>query len=80
MEVPVTEPTPLLILSDVAPDTVQLRVLLCPEVIVAGVAVKLEMLGGKGCALMVTVASPNLAGSATLVARSVAVPGVEGAV
>ena len=54
--VPVTVPTPLLMLSDVAPDTVQPSVLLWPTVMVEGVAKKLEMVGGWGAGLTVTVA------------------------
>ena len=54
--VPVTVPTPLSMLSDVAPDTVQPSVLLWPTVMVEGVAMKLEMVGGCGAGFTVTVA------------------------
>ena len=53
--VPVTVPTPLSMLRLVAPDTDQLKVLLCPAVMVAGVAMKLEMAGGCGAGFTVTV-------------------------
>lgn len=43
--VPVTAPTPWLMLRLVAPLTDQERVLLCPEVMLAGFAVKLVMVG-----------------------------------
>ena len=52
---PVTAPTPLSMLRLVAPDTDQLKVLLSPKVMVAGVAMKLEMAGGCGAGVTVTV-------------------------
>jgi hypothetical protein len=52
VEVPVTAPTPLLIDKLVAPVTVQDRVLDWPVVIVAGLAVKEEMLGGVGVGVL----------------------------
>ena len=56
MLVPVTVPTPLSMLKLVAPDTVQLKLLLWPTVMVEGVAMKLVMVGGCGAGLTVTVA------------------------
>jgi hypothetical protein len=44
-DVPVTAPTPELMASDVAPDTVQLSVLVWPGVTFAGAALKLLMTG-----------------------------------
>jgi hypothetical protein len=59
-EVPVTVPTPWSIVSEVAPVTLQLSVELCPEVILAGFALK-ELItgwlgGGRGATFTVTVA------------------------
>ena len=42
---PETEPTPLSMLSDVAPETVHERVVACPCVIAGGVAVNAEITG-----------------------------------
>jgi hypothetical protein len=44
--IPVTLPTPGLMLSPVAPVTAQLIVLDCPGLTMAGVAVRLPMVGG----------------------------------
>lgn len=66
--VPVTVPTPWLMLRLVAPETVQLSSELWPKVIVAGDALKTVMLGGVG--VTVTLASFVFVVSATLVART----------
>ena len=47
-ELPVTDPTPGLILREVAPVTDQFSVMLCPECTVPGEAVKLEITGDAG--------------------------------
>ena len=65
--VPVTEPTPWLMESVVAPLTFQARVDEPPEAIEAGVAVKEEMTGALA-GVTVTVAVPYVVGTATLVA------------
>ena len=54
--VPETAPTPLSMLRFVAPLTAQLSVLLWPAVMVEGVAMKLEIVGGCGAGFTVTVA------------------------
>ena len=55
VEVPVTAPRPWLMDKEVAPVTCQARVELCPEVMVAGVAVKEEMTGTGLEAVLLTV-------------------------
>ena len=55
--VPVTAPTPLSMLSEVAPLTLQLNVVDWPATTTAGLAVNVEMAGnGGGCGATVTVA------------------------
>ena len=55
VEVPVTVPRPWLMDKEVAPVTCQDRVELCPEVMVAGVAVKEEITGTGLLAVLLTV-------------------------
>jgi hypothetical protein len=57
---PVTDPTPWLMLRLVAPLTFQLSVLDAPLMMLAGLAVKLLMLGGGGGATAITTAAVRL--------------------